>query len=129
MAFTDVMVPTTRRGKPVWKVMVKSSTSVKDYHRDDAAVQAYVMKSAGIDYASISLAYIDKTFVYDPGRRLCRGCASGEPHKRDRRAIWRSQRWVNEAHSIVGKTSQAPPAQAGTARNPLNAVSGHVQQG
>lgn len=107
LAFTDVMVPTTRRGKPVWKVIeVKSSTSVKGYHCDDAAVQAYVMKSASVDYASISLAYIDKTFVYDPEEGYAGLLAQENLTKEADARFDEVKEWVNEAHSIVGKTSE-----------------------
>jgi hypothetical protein len=45
---------------------VKSSTSVKDYHYEDAAVQAWVAKSAGVRLTRTEIAHIDNTFVY-PG--------------------------------------------------------------
>jgi CRISPR/Cas system-associated exonuclease Cas4 (RecB family) len=104
LAFTDVMVPATRRGKPSWKVIeVKSSTSVKDYHRDDAAVQAYVMKSAGVDYRSILLAHIDNAFVYDPTQGYV-GLLAEENVTREADARFDEvKEWVAEAHSIVGK--------------------------
>ena len=39
LAFADVMLPLTQDGKLQWKMVeVKSSTSVKDYHREDAAI-------------------------------------------------------------------------------------------
>ena len=47
-------------------VEVKSSTSVKDYHRDDVAVQAFVAQSAGVELHSIALAHIDSSWTY-PG--------------------------------------------------------------
>jgi hypothetical protein len=57
LAFADVMLPVSARdasqkqpGKPqAWRMVeVKSSTSVKDYHRDDVAVQAFVARAAGV---------------------------------------------------------------------------------
>jgi hypothetical protein len=45
-------------------VEVKSSTSVKDYHHDDIAVQAYVARTAGVPLTSVSLAHIDSSWVY-----------------------------------------------------------------
>ena len=45
---------------------VKSSTTVKDYHYEDAAVQAWVAKTAGVRITRTEIAHIDKTFVY-PG--------------------------------------------------------------
>lgn len=67
LAFADVMLPQEIDGKLVWHMVeVKSSTSVKDYHRDDVAVQAYVARSAGISLASVALAHIDSSWTY-PG--------------------------------------------------------------
>lgn len=66
IAFADVMVPVDNRADPRWRMIeVKSATSVKDYHREDAAIQAYIARSAGVDLASISVAHIDSTWVYD----------------------------------------------------------------
>jgi len=67
LAFADVMLPEQMEGKQVWRMVeVKSSTSVKDYHRDDVAVQAFVAQSAGVPLQSIALAHIDSSWVY-PG--------------------------------------------------------------
>ncbi|NMM35990.1 MAG: DUF2779 domain-containing protein [Glaciimonas sp.] len=43
---------------------VKSSASVKPYHIDDCAVQAWVIKQNNIALTSIELAHIDTSFVY-----------------------------------------------------------------
>ena len=49
LAFADVMLPALRDGKQVWRMVeVKSSTSVKDYYRDDVAIQAYVAHAANV---------------------------------------------------------------------------------
>lgn len=67
LAFADVMRPQDVDGRLVWHMVeVKSSTSVKDYHRDDVAVQSYVARSAGIPLASVALAHIDSSWTY-PG--------------------------------------------------------------
>ena len=67
LAFADVMLPMQSAGQQVWRMVeVKSSTSVKDYHRDDVAVQAFVARSAGVALQSIALAHIDNSWTY-PG--------------------------------------------------------------
>ena len=49
LAFSDVMLPVREAGKLAWRMVeVKSSTSVKDYHRDDAAVQFLLARSSGV---------------------------------------------------------------------------------
>lgn len=67
LAFADVMLPEVSDGRLAWHMVeVKSSTSVKDYHRDDVAVQSYVARSAGIPLISVALAHIDSSWTY-PG--------------------------------------------------------------
>ena len=67
LAFADVMLPVTERRRRAWRMVeVKSSTSVKDYHRDDAAVQTFIARAAGVSVSSISLACIDSSWTY-PG--------------------------------------------------------------
>ena len=67
LAFADVMLPGKQKGKRVWHMIeVKSSTQVKDYHRDDTAIQAYIARKSGVPLASIALAHIDSDWVY-PG--------------------------------------------------------------
>ena len=42
LAYADVMLPDTQDGAVAWKMIeVKSSTGIKDHHRDDIAVQAH----------------------------------------------------------------------------------------
>lgn len=66
-AFADVLLPVRRAGRRAWRMVeVKSSTKLKDYHRTDAAIQAYIASCAGVPLASISVAHIDSEWVY-PG--------------------------------------------------------------
>ena len=48
-------------------IEVKSSTKVKDYHYEDAAVQTWVAKEAGLPLTGIDIAHIDNSFVYPGG--------------------------------------------------------------
>ena len=45
-------------------VEVKSSTSVKDYHLKDCAIQSWVIENAGYKLKQIDLAHVDSSFVY-----------------------------------------------------------------
>jgi len=47
-------------------VEAKSSTRVKDYHLDDAAIQTWVARGAGIPIVETCIAHLDNRFVY-PG--------------------------------------------------------------
>ncbi|MCH8073932.1 MAG: DUF2779 domain-containing protein, partial [Proteobacteria bacterium] len=59
----DVLIP----GEDGWRAIeVKASTSVKDYHVLDCAIQDWVMRGVGLSIKSMSLAHINNQFVY-PG--------------------------------------------------------------
>jgi hypothetical protein len=67
LVFVDVMLPANSSGSSAWQMIeVKSSTDVKDHHRDEVAIQAFVAKEVGIKLTTASVAHIDSTFVY-PG--------------------------------------------------------------
>jgi predicted RecB family nuclease len=73
LAFADVMLPVLVDGQKVWRMVeVKSTTSVKGYHRDDAAIQAFIARAADVPLKAIALAHIDNTWVY-PGDDDYRG--------------------------------------------------------
>jgi hypothetical protein len=46
---------------------VKASGSVKDYHLSDAAIQTWVLGSAGLKVEAVSIQHIDTGFVYPGG--------------------------------------------------------------
>jgi hypothetical protein len=70
LAYADVMLPDRSDGTLRWRMIeVKSSTSVKDYHRDDIAVQSFIAAEAGVPLASISVAHINRGFTYFGGNR------------------------------------------------------------
>jgi hypothetical protein len=58
---SDVMVP---EGDGWHVIEVKASTSVKDYHVLDCAIQDWVLRNSGVNVLSISLAHINNQFVY-----------------------------------------------------------------
>ncbi len=57
----DLLLPTSA-GYEV--IEIKSSTTVKDYHLEDASVQAWVMQQAGYKPSIVSIGYINNQFVY-----------------------------------------------------------------
>lgn len=73
LAFTDIMLPVGVEPKRSWRIVeVKSSTSVKDYHRDDVAIQAFIARAAGVPLNSVALAHIDSDWLY-PGDEQYQG--------------------------------------------------------
>ena len=85
-------------------VEVKSSTSVKPYHRDDAAIQAFVVRSSGVQLSGVTLAQIDSDWIY-PGA----GDYTGLLRENDitEEALGRGDEvraWISEAqHIVAGK--------------------------
>jgi hypothetical protein len=72
-AFADIMLPMGEGPKRSWRMVeVKSSTSVKDYHRDDITIQAFVALAAGVPLNSIVVAHIDSEWLY-PGDEKYQG--------------------------------------------------------
>lgn len=104
MAFADVMLPIDRNGSLAWRMVeVKSATKVKDYYRNDAAVQAFVARSSGVRLDSIAVAYVDNTFEY-AGAKDYRGLLreadlTEETSSRDEEV----RGWIAEAQAIVSQ--------------------------
>ena len=60
----DVLIPD---GNGWRAIEVKASTSVKDYHVLDCAIQDWVMRHVGLRLTSMALAHINSEFVYRGG--------------------------------------------------------------
>ena len=104
LAFADVMLPGPRSDEkqpPAWNMVeVKSSTSVKDYHRDDVAIQAFVARSAGVVLASVGLAHIDSSWTY-PGGGDYRGLLKRNDLTAEAGARAQEvQAWIVQAHTV-----------------------------
>jgi hypothetical protein len=53
-----------------WNLIeVKSSTSIKDYHMPDVAVQCHVLKGSGLEIAVAGIMHLNNQYVYD-GKHL-----------------------------------------------------------
>ena len=119
LAFADVMQPVKKSGKLAWRMVeVKSSTSVKDYHLDDAAVQAFLARSCGVPLAAIALAHIDSSWVY-PGNDDYSGLLmevdlTGEVFGRDEEV----RGWISGAQKIVAKKKEPQISSGGHCNKP-----------
>ncbi len=104
LAFADVLLPVRRRGAKAWRMVeVKSATSVKAYHRDDAAIQAFVAHQAGLCLDSIAVAHIDSSWVY-PGEQDYQGLLREEDLTEE--AFERGdevQEWIGEAQEVAAR--------------------------
>lgn len=84
---------------------VKSSTTVKDYHLNDAAIQAWVISGAGHKLGSIKVACINSAFVY-PGDNEYEGLLScSDITEEIRPLVAEVPKWVMELQKwLAGKT-------------------------
>lgn len=107
LAFADVLLPVMVKGRKAWRMVeVKSSTSVKDYHRDDAAVQTFIAREAGLPLAGIALAHIDSDWVY-PGRNDYNGLVVEEDLTEEAFARGDEVRtWLTQAHTVAAKRKE-----------------------
>jgi len=102
LALADVLLPEEREGRSGWRMIeVKSSTSVKDYHRDDAAIQAFAAKAAGVELTAVAVACIDSTWVY-PGDGDYRGLlVETDLTEEVRVRAGEVSKWVEDARGIA----------------------------
>ena len=112
-AFADVMLPVKRKGRTAWRMVeVKSSTSVKDYHRDDVATQALLAQESGVDLVEVAVAHIDSRWIYrgrgDYSGLLVEADLTGEALARGEEV----GQWIQEAHAIVEQPGE-PAAKTG----------------
>jgi len=104
LAFADVMLPVRKAGRRAWRMVeVKSSTEVKDYHRDDCAVQSFVARRAGVPLAGIALALIDTQWVYPGGGNYAGLLVETDLTKESVARDEEVRAWIGEAHKVVAK--------------------------
>ena len=98
--------PAEPSNKAQWKMIeVKSSTRVKDTHRDDVAVQLHVARAAGVDVQDAVVACVDSSWVY-PGEQQYEGLfkeadLTKEASSRDEEI----RQWVDDGHAIIARSS------------------------
>lgn len=81
---------------------VKSSTSVKDYHLQDAAIQAWVLHGAGIKVEAVAIQHLNGKFVY-PGNEEYSGLFTEEAVDGEIRPLLKEvPKWVAEAQATLG---------------------------
>ncbi len=80
---------------------VKASTEVKDYHFNDAAIQAWVIEQWGLKVNSIAIQHINNSFVY-PGEGNYEGLFARVPVDREIRPLVKQvPKWVAEARGTL----------------------------
>ncbi len=128
MAFSDVLLPV---GSHAWRMVeIKASGSVKNYQRDDAAIQSFIARKAGVELQAVALAHIDTSWVY-PGGGNYRGLLK-EVDLTDE-AFARTdevQEWIAGAHAAVDSNREPEIAVGKQCHEPFDcAFLGHCERG
>ena len=106
-ALADLMLPDTRGDELQWQMLeVKSSTSAKEYHRDDVAIQTHIARENGVKLSQVGLAFINRDFVY-PGAGNFKGLfqvedLTNEAVHRDREV----KQWIANAQEVAHQTQE-----------------------
>jgi len=109
LALADVLIP---QGHSWRMVEVKSSTRVKDAHRDDIAIQTHIVTQSGVPLKGVALAHVDNAWVY-PGGDDYRGLLvevdmTAEAFSRGPEVA----QWIDQAQRIVAQ-SDMPAVRTG----------------
>ena len=107
LAFADVLLPVKARTRRSWRMVeVKSSASLKDYHRDDAAIQSFIVHSSGLALSRIAVAHIDSQWTY-PGDGEYNGLLVEHDLTDDVRARQGDVRgWIEEAQTVAKRRKE-----------------------
>ncbi|WP_255536890.1 DUF2779 domain-containing protein [Polynucleobacter sp. AP-Capit-er-40B-B4] len=106
----DLLLP-NREGYRL--VEVKSSTEVKQYHIDDAAVQTWAMTKSGCEPNQVAVAYINNQFVYQGDGNYFDLFTEGDLSNEVKERLPDVEGWVHDAKKILALSS-APNIAPGT---------------
>lgn len=108
MAIADIMLPDRHNGKEGWRMVeVKAAPAVKPQHHDDAAIQAFVARAAGVPLTRIALACINADWTY-PGNEDYRGFLIETDLTPDAFSrVAEVRQWIASAHDIAAQ-DEAP---------------------
>lgn len=113
LALADVMRRTPDYEELRWEMIeVKAAASLKDYYRDDVAIQTYIADQSGVPLSKSWLAHIDSSFVY-PGHGDYKGLftlvdLTGEARSRSVEVA----QWIEEAQAVAARPD-APEVEVG----------------
>jgi len=102
LSLADILIPVEDVSGPAWRMVeVKSSTSIKEYHVKDLAVQAAIAAQAGVRLTKVSVAHVDNTWTY-PGNQQYSGLLREVDQSAHVAELGADvARWLNDAHLIV----------------------------
>lgn len=120
MALADVLRPDPNFSVLHWQMIeVKASTKIKDYHRDDVAIQTYIADKSGVPLSKSLLAHIDTSFVYQ-GEGDYTGLLHLEDLTNEARARGEEvQAWIEEAQAVAALEGEPEVATGAQCKQPF----------
>ena len=113
LALTDVMRPDPNYSDLHWEMIeVKGSASLKDYHRDDVAIQTYIAEKSGVPLSKSCLAHINSDFLYLGGNNYAGLFTVEDLTEEARSRAEEVEGWMQEAQAIVA-LDEAPDVPVG----------------
>ena len=102
LSLADILIPVEHASGPAWRMVeVKSSSSVKEYHVKDLAVQTAIATQAGVRLTGVSVAHVDNTWTY-PGNQQYSGLLKEVDQTAHVKELGEDvAQWVNDAHLIA----------------------------
>jgi hypothetical protein len=91
----------SRRGGDIELREVKSSTSVKDYHQQDVAVQVWTLRGAGVGLSRSFVTHIDNAFVYQGDGRYAGLLRDTDVSAAVAPTVDKVQGWVNGLCRVI----------------------------
>jgi hypothetical protein len=113
LSLADILIPTEDVSGPSWRMVeVKSSTSVKEHHVKDLAVQTAIATQAGVRLTKVSVAHVDNTWTY-PGNQQYSGLLKEVDQTDHVKELGADvAQWLNDAH-LIANLPTAPAKSTG----------------
>ena len=113
-----VQVDVLRRYIDGWEIIeVKSSTSVKDEHVTDCAIQCWVLRANGLDVRKVSVAHIDPKWTYREAGNFEGLIKTADVSGRVAPRVEEVSQWVQRGQDLLGR-DEPPITIGGHCRKP-----------
>lgn len=119
LSLADVLLPDAD-GMGWRMVEVKSSTSVKPYHVEDAAIQFHIATQAGLRITSSSVAFVDSTWVYPGGADRKGLLVEADVTAQVLSAVPQIPQWIDTAHKVIASVSEPDVEMGGHCSDPFD---------
>lgn len=118
-SLADVLLPETD-GMSWRMVEVKSSTSVKPYHIEDAAIQFHIASQAGLRITRAAIACVDNTWTYPGGGDRTGLLVEADVTAQVRSTLPQVPQWIETAHEVIASVSEPDVEIGGHCNDPFD---------